>query len=104
MRIGEALALQTADIDIDRRCIHIVRTWGSRTKADQEHRFNSSKGKRDRLVDMSKQLTGMLKLHLAQKASPTEWVYPGKDPKTPMHPVTFPGRWTIMKAGRGHLP
>jgi integrase len=101
MRIGEALALQTADIDIDRRCIHIVRTWGSRTKADQEHRFDSAKSKRDRLVDMSKQLTGMMKPHLAQKASPTEWVFPGKDPDMPIHPVTFLGRWTEFLSQAG---
>jgi integrase len=96
MRIGEALALQSEDIDIDRRCIHIVQTWGSRTRANREHRFNSPKGKRDRLVDMSKQLTDAMKLHLAQKASPTEWVFPGKDPGMPMHPVTFLGRWTKL--------
>jgi integrase len=101
MRKGEALARQTADIDIDRRCIHIVRTWGSRTKADQERRFNSSKGKRDRLVDMSKQLSGMMKLHLAQEASPTEWVFPGKDPEMPIHPVTFLGRWTKLLSQAG---
>jgi Phage integrase family len=53
MRIGEALALQARDIDLDGRCIHIKRTWGSRTKANRAERFNSPKGKRDRLVDMS---------------------------------------------------
>jgi integrase len=101
MLIGEALARQIGDIDIDRRCIHIVRTWGSRRKADQEHRFNSSKGKRDRLVDMSKQLTGMTKLHLAQKAPPTEWVFPGKAPEMPTHQVTFLGRWTKLLSQAG---
>jgi integrase len=100
-RIGEALALQTGDIDIDRRCIHIVRTWGSRTKGDQEHRFNSPKGKRDRLVAMSKQLTGMTKLHLVRKASPTEWVFPGKAPEMPIHPGTFLGRWTKLLSQAG---
>jgi integrase len=42
--IGEALALQAGDIDFDNRCIHIKRTWGSRSKANREERFNSQRG------------------------------------------------------------
>jgi integrase len=57
MPIGEALALQAGDIDLDSRCIHIKRTWGSRAKANQQARFNSPKGRRERSVNMSKQLT-----------------------------------------------
>jgi hypothetical protein len=105
MRIGEVLALQAGDIDIDRRCIHIVRTWGSRTKAKQEHRWNSTKGKRDRLVDTSKQLTGMTKLHLAQKASPTEWVFPGKAPQNSDTPGNVPRPVDeAAESSRGDLP
>jgi integrase len=78
MRIGEALALQAGDIDLDGRRIHIKRTWGSPAKQNREHRFNSPKGKRDRLVDMSKQLTDTTKLHLSQQSDPTAWVFPGK--------------------------
>jgi integrase len=96
MRIGEALALQAGDIDLDNRCIHIKRTWGSRSKANREERFNSPKGKRDRLTDMSKQLTDVMKLHLAQQDDPAAWVFPGRDPEMPMHPVTFLGRWTKL--------
>jgi integrase len=96
MRIGEALALQAGDIDLDNWCIHIKRTWGSRSKANREERFNSPKGKRDRLTDMSKQLTDVMKLHLAQQSDPTAWVFPGKAPEMPMHPITFLGRWTKL--------
>jgi integrase len=96
MRIGEALALQARDIDLDNRCIHIKRTWGNRSKANREERFNSPKGKRDRLTDMSKQLTDVMKLHLAQRSDPTAWVFPGKAPEMPMHPTTFLGRWTKL--------
>jgi integrase len=96
MRIGEALALQAGDIDLDNRCIHIKRTWGSRSKVNREKRFNSPKGKRDRLVDMSKQLTDVMKLHLAEKAYPNAWLFPGRDSEMPMHPVTFLGRWTKL--------
>jgi integrase len=96
MRIGEALALQAGDIDLDGRCIHIKRTWGSRAKQNREHRFNSPKGKRDRLVDMSKQLTDTMKLHLAQQSDPAAWVFPGKAAGMPMHPTTFLGRWTRL--------
>src|SRR5215475_3299381 len=39
MRIGEALGLQAGDIDLDNRCIHIKRIWGSRSKANREERF-----------------------------------------------------------------
>jgi integrase len=65
MRIGEALAVQVGDIDLEGRSIHIKRTWGSRAKADQQARFNSPKGKRGRLIDMSQQLTDTMKLYLA---------------------------------------
>jgi integrase len=96
MRIGEALALQAGDIDLDGRCIHIKRTWGSRPKQNREHRFNSPKGKRDRLVDMPKQLMDTMKLHLAPQSDLRAWVFPGKAAGMPMHPTTFLSRWTKL--------
>jgi hypothetical protein len=45
---------------------------------------------------MSKQLTDVMKLHLAQQSDPTAWVFPGKAPEMPMHPTTFLGRWTKL--------
>jgi integrase len=101
LRIGEALTLQVGDIDLTNHCIHITRTWASRTKANREKRYNSPKGRRDRLVDMSRQLTDVMKLHLASCTEETAWLFPGSDPETPMHPVTFLGRWTnlLKKAG-----
>ena len=45
---------------------------------------------------MSKQLTDVMKLHLTRQADPTGWVFPGRDPEMPMHPVTFLGRWTKL--------
>ena len=53
VHIGEAPMLQAGDIDLGGQCTHIKRTWGSRAKANQEKRFNSPKGRWDRLVDTS---------------------------------------------------
>jgi integrase len=60
MRIGEALALQTDDLDFDRREIHVRRTWGSRTRAFGDVRINVPKGGKERSVDMSEQLCQVL--------------------------------------------
>jgi integrase len=66
MRIGKALAFQAGDIDLVGRYLHIKRTWGSRAKIHWGQRFNSPKGMRDRLLDMSKQLMDVMKLHLGR--------------------------------------
>lgn len=80
MRIGEALTLQAGNIDLGSRSIHVKRTWGSRRKADQEGRINTPKGGRYRLVDMSNQLTDVMKLHLAPYTDSRAWIFPGRDP------------------------
>jgi integrase len=74
VRVGDALTLQGEDIDLERRCVHIQSTWGSRAKANRETGYNSPKGGRDRLVDMSKQLTDVMGLYLGGKS--TTWVFP----------------------------
>jgi integrase len=101
LRLGEALALQVGDLDLDARHIHVQRTWGSRLGAHGALRFNTPKGRRARLVDMSKQLTATMKLHLADRVNPMEWVFPGRHPEAPMHPVTFLGRWTKLFESTG---
>ena len=101
LRIGEALALKVGDIDLDARHIEVRRTWGSRAQANGALRFNTPKGRRARLVDMSKQLTATLKLHLADQANPTAWVFPGRGPDAPMNPMTFLGRWTTLLKAAG---
>jgi integrase len=58
MRIGEALTLQAGDIDLGSRCVHIKRTWGSRTKA---------------AVDRLEELTG-------RNLDATESKQPGRSP------------------------
>jgi integrase len=96
LRIREALALQVGDIDLDARHIEVRRTWGSRARANGALRFNTPKGRRARLVDMSRQLTATLKLHLADRDDPSTWVFPGRGPDAPMNPVTFLARWTSL--------
>jgi integrase len=54
------------------------------------------------MVDMSKQLTATLKLHLADRDDPTAWVFPGRGPDAPMNPITFLGRWTTLRDQLGH--
>ncbi|MGD9733191.1 MAG: tyrosine-type recombinase/integrase [Desulfamplus sp.] len=53
MRIGEVTALQWDDIDFDKRFIHVQRTF-SRGK------LGTPKNGKDRMVDMSKQLSKVL--------------------------------------------
>ena len=91
---GEALMLQAGDIDLGGQCTHIKRTWGSRAKANQEKRFNSPKGRWDRLVDTSGRLAEAMTPFPAWYAEPAAWVFPGGDPGMPMHLVMLLGRWT----------
>jgi integrase len=37
-----------------------------------------------------------MKLHLAHQPDPTAWVFPGREPQAPMHPVTILGQWTKL--------
>jgi integrase len=101
LRLGEALALQVRDIQVDARTIQVRRTWGSRRRTNGPARFNVPKGGAVRRVDMSKQLTAAMKVYVADRADPEGWVFPGQTPEMPMQPVTFLGRWTklLRKAG-----
>jgi hypothetical protein len=47
-------------------------------------------------MDMSKQLTDVMKLHLVPQDDPAAWEFPGREPGKPTHPVTFLGRWTKL--------
>jgi integrase len=101
LRLGEALALQVGDIQLDTRTIHVRRTWGSRRRAHGPARFNVPKGGAVRTVDMSKQLTAAMKVYLADRADPEAWVFAGREPGEPYHPVSFLFAWRRLLARAG---
>lgn len=88
MRIGEALALQTDDLDFDRREIHVRRTWGSRTRAFGDVRINVPKGGKERSVDMSKQLCQVLQNYVKSRSDSSPWLFPAAR-GGPVNPNTF---------------
>ena len=67
LRISEALNLKPEDIDSDRMLIHI----------------RQGKGKKDRMVMLSKTLLEELRLYV-RWARPYHWLFPGQDPTQPL--------------------
>jgi integrase len=63
LRVGEGFGLKDADVNLDRRKIHVQRSIDSRTK-----RVGTTKGGKARYVDMSQELVACLKKHRAQEA------------------------------------
>jgi hypothetical protein len=61
MRIGEALALLSNEIDFERREISVSRIWGNRSRVYGEARINAPKGGKSGRVDMSQGLCDILK-------------------------------------------
>ena len=51
-RIGEALALQAGDIDLQQRQATVKRTWSLRGATGND-RFNSPKSGKERVVDLT---------------------------------------------------
>jgi integrase/recombinase XerD len=68
LRIGELQGLRVADIDSARRVI-VVR---------------AGKGRKDRLVPLSPRLLDVLRDYW-RCARPTLWLFPGRDPRRPLH-------------------
>jgi integrase len=66
LRLGEALALRVGDLDFERRDLWVRRSWGpnSRTYGEGETRIGSPKSRRQRRVDMSRQLCEGLQRYL----------------------------------------
>src|SRR5262245_2403962 len=85
LRIGEVLTLQADDLDFQRRELWVRRTWGSRKKALGDRRVNAPKSNRIRRVDMSEQLTQMLRRMLTMREAdailkgriPSPWLFVG---------------------------
>jgi integrase len=88
MRIGEALALQIDDLNFEQREITVNQTWGSRSRVYGEGRINSPKSGKPRTVDMSKQLSEVLKAYLKARNTDSRWLFPARD-NMPLNPDTF---------------
>jgi integrase/recombinase XerD len=69
LRVSEVVALRVTDIDSQRMVIHV----------------RQGKGKKDRYVMLSTRLLAMLRAYW-KTTRPTNWLFPGPDPKLPLHP------------------
>src|SRR5271167_303395 len=72
LRASEAVGLKVADIDSGRMVI----------------RVEQGKGGKDRYVMLSAQLLGILRTYW-RLARPAHWLFPGRDPEHPIHPVVL---------------
>jgi site-specific recombinase XerD len=72
LRASEAASLKVSDIDSSRMVI----------------RIEQGKGGRDRYVMLSPQLLGILRSYW-RVARPAHWLFPGRDPEHPIHPVVL---------------
>ena len=72
MRISEVMGLRLDDLNFDRREIQVRRAWGNISRGPQY--FGPPKGK-ERIVDMSEKLCGMLRLWATGHAG--GWLFPG---------------------------
>ena len=72
LRASEAAHLKVANIDSSRMVI----------------RVEQGKGGRDRYVMLSPQLLGILRSYW-RLARPAHWLFPGRDPEHPIHPVVL---------------
>jgi site-specific recombinase XerD len=72
LRASEAASLKVGDIDSSRMVI----------------RIEQGKGGRDRYVMLSPQLLGILRSYW-RMARPAHWLFPGRDPGHPIHPVVL---------------
>jgi integrase/recombinase XerD len=72
LRASEAACLKVANIDSSRMVIHV----------------EQGKGGRDRYVMLSAQLLGILRSYW-RLARPVHWLFPGRDPEHPIHPVVL---------------
>jgi site-specific recombinase XerD len=72
LRASEAASLKVANIDSSRMVI----------------RVEQGKGGRDRYVMLSPQLLGILRSYW-RMARPVRWLFPGRDPEHPIHPVVL---------------
>ena len=72
LRASEAAYLKVANIDSSRMVIHV----------------EQGKGGRDRYVMLSPQLLGILRSYW-RLARPVHWLFPGRDPEHPIHPVVL---------------
>lgn len=93
MRVGEALALQVADLDFERQGVWVRRTWGSRRAALGMARFNTPKGGWERFVDLSNQLADGLRAYLHRRSSSSEWLFPSSVTDVPWQLTTFLHQW-----------
>ena len=72
LRASEAASLKVGDIDSSRMVI----------------RIEQGKGGRDRYVMLSAQLLNLLRSYW-RMARPVHWLFPGRDPEHPIHPVAL---------------
>lgn len=97
MHLGEALTLQVGDLDLPRHRAWVRRTWGSRRAAVGHARINTPKNGKARQVDLSDQLTDVLRGYLqVHKRKPSAWLFPSSETDMPWHLDTFRHQWHLL--------
>jgi integrase len=100
LRLGEALALRVEDLDFTRRDLWVRRSWGPGKRSYGEARIGSPKSRRQRRVDMSRQLCEGLQRYLGVREAEailagrpvSGWLFDGPE-GGPMTRNQFHPRW-----------
>jgi integrase len=85
LRIGEVLALDVEAVDLDARTLHVRRGWDATARE-----FIATKSRRTRMVPIGERLARLVVDHLVLMDHPSEGLlFPGVDPRFPLHPRTL---------------
>jgi integrase len=111
LRLGEALALRVEDLDLTRRDLWVRRSWGPSKRSYGDARIGSPKSRRQRRVDMSRQLCDGLQRYLGVREAEailagraaSGWLFDGPD-GGPMTRNMFQPRWRRLLRRAGLRP
>jgi integrase len=95
LRVGELRGLQWADVDLERRVLHVRRTDPGRKTIDA----TKPKGNRDRIVPLTLESTVALAEMRPDKTKPTAWVWPALERhygETRMRARSEKGCWSAV--------
>lgn len=96
LRIGEALALRSEDIDLAKKVVTIVRTIGPRTR-----KIGPPKGRRPRVLPLAKTALAIFARRLADARQ--GWLFPGRSGVLPLD-YTVVRRQAVRIAERAGIP
>lgn len=81
LRIGEALGLTAAQVDLERRQLHVTHQW-NRYDGVAPPKAGSA-----RAVDLSQAAADLLRRRITALAGRSRWLFPGRGGAKPLHPA-----------------